>query len=195
MTKETDFPEETEKNRIEGIKTCIAEKVRDDSRNHVKLTSVDHLATLVIDPQPGEIEAHLADTLEDENYRDIKTLFNSTGAEYLYSEKYITSNYAEILARAEADDPVATIAATVREESRLFTRPTIIQLFKEQVFNINADDLETHITRVLEEEMFSDIKLIRTSTGVRYLFSNLYMKEEYARSFAEWDEVELYKNP
>ena len=181
--------------QTEDIKTKVAEKVREDSKNLAKLAGVDSFYTADPVLETDKVKASLVDIETDERYQDIKSVVASTGAVYLFSETYITKNYAEILARAEANDPCATIAATVREESRIYPRPTNIEFFKEPIFSINADELETHIARTLEREEFKDIKLINASTGARYLYSELYMNEDYATSLVEWEEVERDENP
>ncbi len=71
------------------------------------------------------------------------------------------------------NDPCATIATMVRNESRVYPQPTNIELFAE----------------------FKDIQLIHASTDARYLYSNLYMDEDHARSLVEWEEVEREENP
>lgn len=193
---ETDQPlGKIEKIAGEDIKTRIAEKVRENSENLSKLTGVDSLGTLMSDAKPEEIEANLAEMANNDGYRDIKSVVASTGAIYLYSETYITKHYADILVRVEANDPCATIAGMVRDESRIYPRPTNIEFFKEQVFNIAPDEIETNIARMLEREEFKDIKLLTASTGARYLYSDLYMEEDYARSLVEWEEVEREENP
>lgn len=181
--------------QTEDIKPMIAEKVRDNSKNFNKLTGIDSLFTEGPALETEKIKAALADMQEDDSYRDIKPIFASTGALYLYSDTHITDSYASILARAEANDPCATIASTVRDESRIYPRPTSVELFKESVFNIDPVELETHVTRTIERQEFKDIKMISVSTGVHYLYSDLYMNEAHARSLAEWEEVEQYDNP
>lgn len=205
LYSETYIPEEDVEALIrnEEIRAQIAAKVREDSQNLVQLTSVDSLGSLLSDQDSENTEAtetienieeHLAEMAEDERYNDIQTLTISTGAVYLYSEAHITKNYAIILGRAEANDPATTIAETVREESKIYPRPTRVELFKEQVFNINPDDLETFIAQTLERPEFKDIKLLQASTGARYLYSTLHMSEDYAKSLVEWEEVGDYEN-
>ncbi|MFC2072557.1 hypothetical protein ACFLUU_07670 [Chloroflexota bacterium] len=181
--------------KTEDIKTKIAEKVREDSKNLTKVTVVDSLGTLIPDLEPNKIEANLAEMVNDDRYLDIKSVVASTGALYLFSETYITKNYADILVRAEANDPCATIAATVRDGARVYPRPTNIEYFNNPIFNINPDELEGHITGTLERQEFKDIKLINASTGAPYLYSDLYMNEDYARSLIEWEEVDQFENP
>ena len=181
--------------RAEDVKIKIANKVREDSKNLAKLTSVDSLVTLISDLKSDEVEANLAELLKDNRYQDIKSVVASTGTGYLYSETYITENYADILVRAEANDPCATIAATVRDEARIYPRATKIEFFKNPVFNINPDELEGHLASTLERPEFKDIKIITASTEARYLYSELYMNEDYARSLVEWAEVGQEENP
>ncbi len=181
--------------QTEDTKTRIAEKVREDSKNLAKLTSVDSFCTADPVLEMDKVKASLADMERDERCQDIKSVVASTGAVYLFSETYITNSYADILVRAEANDPCATIAATVRDESRIYPRPTNIEYFNEPVFNIKPDELERHLTNTLERQEFKDIKLISASTGVRYLYSTLSMNDDYARSLVEWKEVEEEENP
>ncbi len=181
--------------QTEDIQTRIAEKVREDSKNLAKVTGIDSLCTADSALELDKVKTSLVNMERDDRYQDIKSVVTSTGALYLYSETYITRNYADILVRAEAKDPCATIATMVRDESRIYPRPTNIELFKEQVFDIDPDELETHIARTVERQEFKDIKLINASTGARYLYSELYMEEDYARSLVEWEEVDQVENP
>jgi len=181
--------------RVEDVNTRVAEKVREDSRNLAKLTGVDSLGTLLPELEVDKIKANLKDMEKDDRYHDIKSVIASTGVVYLYSDLYITRNYADILVRAEANDPCATIAATVRDEARIYPRATKIEVFNNPVFNIDPDKLEGHLTITLERPEYNDIKRIYASTGALYLYSDLYINEDYARSLIEWDEVGQFENP
>ncbi len=181
--------------QAEDIKTKVAEKVREDSKNLAKLAGVDSFCTADPVLEMDKVKASLADMERDERYQDIKPVVASTGAVYLYSETYITRNYADILVRAEANDPCATIAATVRDESKIYPRPTNIEYFNNPIFNINPEELEEHLASILARSDFKDLKLINASTGARYLYSNLYMEEDYAISLVEWVEVGEEENP
>ncbi len=181
--------------QAEDVKTKIASKVREDSKNLAKSTNVDSLATLDPGLEAAKVEASFVDMEKDERYRDIKSVIASTGAVYLYSETYITRSYADILVRAETNDPCATIAATVRDEARIYPRATRIEFFKNPIFNINPEELEGHLASTMERPEFKDIKPITASTGARYLYSNLYMNEDYAISLVEWKEVGEEENP
>ena len=179
----------------EDIKTKVAEQVREDAKNLAKVTSVSSLSASALGLEPGTLQAIVAEILKDDRYQDVRSVVASTGAVYLYSETYITSTYADILVRAEANDPCATIALTVRDESRIYPRPTHIESFMNPIFNINPEELEGHIANTLERQEFKDLRLIDASTGARYLYSSLYMDEDYARSLVEWREVGQLENP
>ncbi len=103
-------------------------------------------------------------------------------------------NYDKIQALVEANDPVATIVETVREESRIYPRPTKVEVFKEPVFNINSGELWTYVEQIVEQEEFGDIQLIQASTGVHYLYSTQYLDADHAKSLIEWEEVERFRN-
>ena len=176
----------------------IAERIRGDSSNLAQLTTADSLGPLISGIKPGGsdgAEALLVEMAHEDSYKDIASVVTSTGAVCFFSETFITKNYAEILARARENNPCATIVTTVREESQTYPRPTNVELFKEQVFNIDPDELEGHLARIKERREFEDIKLLFASTGARYMYSNLHMTEDYARSLIEWEEVEQHENP
>ena len=181
--------------QAEDVKYKIANKVREDSSNLTKTTGTNSFAVLDPDLEAVKVEASLVDMENDDRYRDIKTVIASTGAVYLHSERYITKNYADILVRAEVNDPCATIAATVRDEARIYPRATRMEYLKNPVFNIDPDELEGHVTSTMERPEFKDVKLINASTGARYLYSDLYIDETYARSLIEWEEVGQFENP
>lgn len=184
-----------EEQNSEVIQITIAEKIRTISRDQAQLTPLDSLCPLFDGSEPDHIETFITEMLKDENYKDINTISVPTGALYLYSETYITRNYAKILSLAEGNDPLKIIVKTVREESNMYPRPTNFDFFKEPIFKIDPDNLETYISQVLKEEIFDDIKFIQASTGARYLYSSLHMNEKHARSLAEWNELKDYENP
>jgi hypothetical protein len=169
--------------------------VREDS-NLAKLTGVDRLDSLFPEPLTSEQKIDLfTEMAKDDRYQDIQSLTAVTGAAFVYSETYMTRNYAEILARVEAKDPLVVISETVREESRVYPRPTAIELFREPVFGIGSTEIETHVAHLLEQPEFTDIKQVIASNGARYLYSELYMSKDLASSTVEWLEVERFENP
>lgn len=187
--------EALDKAKREELQVRIADKVREVSRNLAELTSRDSLSTLGPDLEATEIEDTISAMAQDDRYRDIKLVTAATGAAYLYSDTHVTESYAKILARAAANDPCATIAATVRDESRIYPRPTKTRLFREAVFNINSDEFGIHVARTLGRPEYKDIKKIVASTGAVYLYSDLYLDTDQALALVEWNEVGQFKNP
>lgn len=189
-------PEEAlEKGKIKDLQAQIVSQVREVSKSVAELTGVDSLGDLDPEADPDELQVALDELAEDERYGDIRLVTASTGAGYLYSEAYITRTYAGILIRAAANDPCATIAATVRDESRIYPRPTPVDLFRERIFNIEADELDIHVGRLLEREEYQDIKKIVASTEAVYLYSDKYLNPNQAKALVEWNEVGLDENP
>ena len=186
-------PAKDEAVEAEPVKT-EAERI-EAARAEAEAAGPDLLSTLVPPLEPGELDVSLAEMAKDERFKDIKSLVVSTGAVYLYSETFISKTYAGLLLRAEVNDPFATIAETVRDESRIYPRPTNIYRFNVPVFNIDPAELLTHIARMLEREEYKDIKMVHASNGVPFLYSNLYMEEPFAIGLAEWEAVEDEENP
>ena len=187
--------EESEKLMAEETQAMIAEKVRGESEDPAKLTSIDSLAALKPDLNLDYIEGNLLEMATNDDYKDIQSVVAPNGIVFLYSTTFMTKQYADILARVEANDKCATIAGTVRDDSRIYPRLTKIEYFLTPLFNIEHEELEAHIASTLEREEYKDIKLLIASTGAHYLYSDLYIEAPYAKSLVEWEEVEQHDNP
>jgi len=135
------------------------------------------------------VDFDFADMVKDDRYQDIKPAVTARGDAFLYSERYITGNYAEILAGAEGNDPCDTIAALVREGSKVYGQPTSFELFGEPVFSIDPGELETNIAHILGQPKYHDIKQVQSSGGTRFLYSNLHLDEAEAVKLAERSQV------
>lgn len=184
------------KSRIEDVKFKIAEKVRADSRDGAVLTPVASLLTLA----PGMDQEGVADLLQemrtDPRYADVKPTNASTGEGFRYSVHHMSDYYAVLLTRAAGKDPCATIAETVRDESRIYPRPTCVQLFQEKLFEISACELESAVETMLRRPEFEDIrKMVHPDTGGIYLFSSKHMNDDLAYSMMDWQEVGKDANP
>ena len=177
----------------EEVKFRIGERVRADSRDAEILTPVDALSAEIgwdrNADSPDEIR-------KDPRYDDIKTVTAATGELFFYSGRHMSDYYALILARVAAQDPCAMIAETVRDESRIYPRPTCILFFREKLFGMNEADLKAIVDKTLARPEFSDIKmLVHPSTGGVYLYSSQYLDREVAFSLMDWQEVGKDANP
>ncbi|HSJ56564.1 MAG TPA: hypothetical protein VLC95_05260, partial [Anaerolineae bacterium] len=179
----------------EEIKARIVARVRLESGTQTRLTLLASLSALLTDLDVQDVRPYVEQIAADERYQDVRVVSAGGGPAYLFSERHITRNYAVLLARAEAGDPLATIAETVREESRLYPRPTNIDLFGAAPFNLDREAVEGYVADLLVDETYSDIRTYRASTGALYLYSENHMTEALARAKAEWEEVGRYENP
>jgi hypothetical protein len=189
-------PEEAaDKCLAEETQVKIATLVRDDSKTKAKLTGVEQLAELFPSLSPDQLTRYREGMAGEKEYEDIKTVAGPARGRYLYSETYMTQQYAALLARAEAKDPCLTIAETVREESRIYPRPTKVQLFYAPVFQIDPGQMEQMVERTLQQPECADIHKIVAVTGAIYLYSNRYMEPALAERWVQWEEVERLNNP
>jgi hypothetical protein len=170
--------------RHEELQTKTLIRIREDSQYSAKLTGFSSLSTLAPDLKPGEIEGILNEITQDAT--DIKSLPARKGPGYFFSIRHMTENYARILARVEANDPLYTIVEMVREESRIYPHPTNIELFKYGMFNVDRDRLDDYVKQVVEEN--EDINGYRSSKGNVYLYCTQYLPDERAALIVERDE-------
>ncbi len=184
------------KSRIEETKFAIAERVRGDSQNAVKPTRAADLPALIPGMAEDEIAAVLAEMHEDPAYADIKKVTASTGDVFFHSDRHMSGYYALVLSRVAAKDPGAIVASMVRDESRIYERPTCVQFFMHEMFEIAPCDLKPIVDQMLQKPEFSDIKMIvHPKTGGVYLYSSQFMDEELAWSKVDWEEVGRAANP
>lgn len=189
-------PEVAEKIKTGKVLARITAKVREDSETSVKLTAVESLGALIPGDKPDRIDRCLAVLQGDRRYQDVKLITNSRGGRFLYSESFMTRTYAEVLARVEANDPLLTIAETVRDQSRIYSHPTNSRLFEAPVFRIDPRYFDDYAAELIKKPEFADIKLIRASTCALYLYSDIYIKsEEWAEAVVEREEVWKPENP
>ncbi len=184
------------KSRIEDLKFTVAEKVRADSRDLVVLTHPAVLCELAPGMDREGVGSLLEEMRSDARYVDVKATTASTGEVFYYSEKHMSNYYALLLTRVAGKDPCATIAETVRDESRIYPRPTCAQLFLEKLFEVTPCDLEPIVEETLKRPGFEDIrKIVHPETGGVYLYSSLYLNGDLAYSMMDWQEVGKDANP
>jgi hypothetical protein len=187
--------EAIEKIVAEETQGKIVDKVREDSAKTFQLTAIDALPTLFPDLEADRVQQYAQAVAGAENCPDIKQIIGPTGIAYLYSENFMTPHYASLLARAGAKNPYMTIAETVREESRVYPRPTNVALFYDPIFQIAGDQMETVVENLLRQPEYQDIKKIVATTGAIYLYSDKYLDPGAAQWQVQWEEVERHNNP
>ncbi len=111
------------KSLLEEVKFRIGTKVRADSKDAELLTPVDGLYAEI----GWDRSAYNPDEIQkDPRYDDIKTVTAATGEMFFYSTRHMSDYYALVLARVAAKTPALLIAETVRDESRIYPRPTCV---------------------------------------------------------------------
>jgi hypothetical protein len=184
------------KSRIEEVKFLFSEKVRADSRDDVALSLTADMLALAPEMEPAGIVAILDEMRRDARYADIKTVTASNGHVFIYSDRHMSGYYALVLSRLAAENPGVTIAAMVRDESRIYPRPTCVQLFMGKPFDIPPCDLKSIVDETLRKEEFSDIRMMtHPETGGVYLYSSQYLSDDAAFKIMHWMEVVKDANP
>ena len=181
------------KSLLEEVKFRIGEKVRADSKDPQILTPVDALYAEI---GWGRDAYSPDDIRKDSRYDDIRTVTAATGEMFFYSTRHMSDYYALQLARVAAKDACALIAETVRDESRIYPRPTCVMLFLQEVFGVKEEELESVVRDTLERPEFSEIKaMIHPATGAVYLYSDKYLDGERAFMKMDYEEVIRPENP
>lgn len=172
----------------------VAEVIRDRSRTRAVLTPFDFLRMDGAE-MPQELRDELArDIQADDGLKDIRLMRSETGRVYLYSSESISDSYARILFRAEEGNPYEIIAATVREESELYPRPTPLESLKNPTFGLDPDGVEEMARELVRLPTYEDIKMLEASTGALYLYSDSHLDRDWAESMMEWEEVGRYES-
>lgn len=166
-----------------------ADKVRSDSAA-LKLTGLSALQGIMPEEDPAEVLAGAAEA----GYADILKAEGCKG-DYYFSERFMTPAYATRLARVEDDDVASLIAETVRDESRIYPRPTPVAAFHAPPYSISPQAFAMAALKLGREAELSDIRSCSASDGSEYLFSTRYLSEDHAQGLAEYDAVGRWQNP
>lgn len=167
------------------------ETVRRDSAAG-RLTTLSSLRAAF--PKDSGPEADPLSEIEGSGADDLKRM-DGREETYFFSELGMTRAYAAYLFRLEEKDLVGLVVETVREESRLYPRPTPLDFFKGQPFGFAQDQLDDVLARIRERGDCGDIRESRASNGARYLYSTLHLTVAHAESLTEWNEVGQAENP
>ena len=167
--------------------------IRDKSYENILTNAEDFLE----EPFSLEVEEILSMIDELKSREEFSDICVKKGAEtiYLFSEENITKNYANMMIMVEEKDLFKLVSETVREESRIYPRPTDSRLFLRQPFNLTKDEFVQILVELKKKEEYGDIQESRASNKALYLYSDKYLKKAHADSLTEWIEVEAEQNP
>lgn len=182
---------ETSGTTTPGPAAPAVETIRRDSASG-RLTRLSSLrAALPADSVPASDPLR---EIEESGAGDLKRMDGGEET-YFFSDLGMTPTYAAFLFRLEEKDLVGLIVETVREDSRLYPRPTPLDFFRGPPFGLGTGQLEDVLGRIREREDCRDIRESRASNGARYLYSTLHLSPEHAEGLTEWNEVGQAENP
>lgn len=173
------------------IKTLV-EHIRESSRKG-RLIKKSELEREPISLKGSHIDNFLEELKKSEEISDINVL-NGEKEIYLYSKEYLSDGYRDLLFNLEERKIEDVVVEIVRNESKIYPRPTSIEIFKLAPFNTIDLDMNIVLENVLKNGD-TDIKIIKASNGVKYLYSEKYMTLGHARGLCEWIEVGQFQNP
>ena len=123
--------------------------------------------------------------------KDVCILDGSTTT-YLYSDRYMSDNYATWSLEAREGDDVMTLVRNARDESRLYPRPMLARSLCNKPFGMSYDHVTETFKAVQASGDYPDIQQCEASNGDVYYFSTTYMSRRQARSLAEYYSVERF---
>lgn len=142
-----------------------------------------------------QIEQVLSSLSADETCSDIEcTPDERTGERHLHSTRFVSVPYALLLLRSQANDPAYMIAETVRENARIYPRPTSVEYFEFDPFSLELAEVFAHLTVMEGLEEYADIRKVTVSNGMVYLYSDRSMTPSQAQGLAQWEEVDSRLN-
>ena len=140
----------------------------------------------------GEYAAALLAELLAEN--DEVAVFTAwDNKEYYHYKPQMSSLYARIL--STGNNKMVQIASVVRDSSRDYPRPVAVEIFEYPPFLLEADALQQCLLDMAESAEYADIKFTESSVGTVYLYSTLYLDEDYAAFLAENEDVGAIASP
>jgi len=175
----------------EGPDSVVADALIATVRADSAKTKLTRLSVLRATFPDTDIQKLIGETPID----DIKIMKGASKELYYFSLLSMTEAYALHLFRVEEKDQVKLVADTVRDESRIYPRPTAINAFLDSPYNLSSDEIESAIGSMSLRPDMKDIETCAASNGARYLYSTIYLVPTLAASLVEWIEVGQKDNP
>ena len=177
----------SEEQTEEEVLNKISKHIRNKS-SQGNIVEISELKAMDLELSEEEIDEKVEILKSDDQFNDIRILSGEEGR-YIFSDDSMTKKYATMMAKVEEDNLKELIAETVREDSKIYPRPTDIKVFKKSPFYLEDEVLNEVIDQMVEEENYKDINKVVASNGALYLYSNAHMEEDHAIGLTEWVEV------
>lgn len=183
----------------QAICATIVNMVRERSES-AQLVSADEILS-ELGGEPLESEAigpstHWEGILEQvlrEN-PDIRMIAGKDGMPHYFSVLSLSETYAGILVR-KSENLISMVAEVVRENSRLYPRPVLMDSFREPPFELTPEEIAECLATMETQGEYEDIEQTVTSVGTIFLFSTQHLEPDYAVTLAEWLDVGQVENP
>lgn len=176
-----------EEQKEEVVLNRISNYIRKKS-SQGNIVEISELKEMDLELTDEEIDNKVEILKSDNQFNDIRVLSGEEGR-YIFSDDSMTKKYATMMAKVEEDNIKELIAQTVREDSKIYPRPTDIKVFKKSPFYLEDDVLNEVIDQMIDEKSYKDIKKVVASNGALYLYSNAHVEEDHAIGLTEWVEV------
>ena len=196
--------------RVKGNKQ---EELPPTTRSQRKILTRRELLRSLLD---GELEAKVeqaqASSGEDEPTREITTEYYNAvldaalsgqfglarltswdKKEFVHYKPLLSQSYARLL--SAENNPLEQFRETVRENARIYPRPTPLASFEDIPFNFKPETIREILDALSADPDSSDIRFTQSSLGTVYLYSTKYMEDAYADFLAEHLDVTMAENP
>lgn len=121
---------------------------------------------------------------EDEAFSDLE-LLQGPKSLYVYSSRHMSGAFARIQTRVRDKDAKATIAESVREESKIYPRPALRAQFLGEPFFLSEEEINHALEEMRDSEEFRDIQSCVTTDGTEYFYSEHYLTRAHALSIVD----------
>lgn len=166
----------------------LADFIRDRTQGGV-LTGKKQLET-----EEQDLEALLLALAADETCKDIVAITGNKDI-YYYSDEHMTGNYASIIMLVEEKDMPRTIAEMVRFNCKTYPSATPEAYFTKHPYFMTQPQIDRALGTMAQNSDYQDIKRVKASNGINYLYSSLYFSDKYGKAMANYgeeDEFGLY---
>ncbi len=163
----------------------IADYVRRCSQEH-RLASRSEIRQSPLSISEDQLDGFLEAAEGQEDIRSVQ----GTKDSYYFSDTYISPAFAKLKVRLEENNLLEMLVEQVRDDSRIYPRPTPARQFYNTPYSIEKEQLVTLLASLKADEEYSDIELFETTNGAQYLASREFMHPDQAKAMAQLQEVE-----
>jgi hypothetical protein len=163
----------------------VADYIRRCSEEH-RLASRIEVAQSPLSIPDEDLDSLLETAGLQEDIRSVE----GTKDVYYFSDRHMSPAFAKLTVRLEENDLLGMLVEQVRDDSRIYPRPTPARQFYNAPYRIEKEQLVTLLASLKADEEYEDIELFETTNGAQYLASRKFMHPDQAKAMAQLQEVE-----